>query len=124
VKAIEKADAPAKDTAHKNIKLPKAYQHLPANAREKTAQRIAQCRAEMPKLYRKLYDRVMFGEASPREAIKMQCLECYGHTRTETQKCNNYLCPLYHHRPYKKPVKLPTERLEQPRIDKHRTKDS
>lgn len=63
-------------------------------------QRIAQRRADMPELYRKQYDRCMTGKASPRDAIKMQCLECWGYVRAETAACDNTACPLYLYRPY------------------------
>ncbi len=80
-------------------------------------QRIVQRRADMPRQYRKLYDRVMVGKASPRQAIKMQCLECWGWVRTETAKCDNYACPLFRYRPYQKSVKSPTKPLQQPNIN-------
>ena len=80
-------------------------------------ERIAKRRADMPKQYRKLYDRVIAGKTSPRDAIKMQCLECYGWVRSETAKCDNYACPLYCYRPYQKAVKSPTEPLEQANVD-------
>jgi hypothetical protein len=76
-------------------------------------ERIAKRRADMPKQYRKLYDRVVVGKASPRNAIKMQCLECWAYVRLETQTCDNYACPLYAYRPYQNPAKSPTEPLGQ-----------
>gem|GEM_PF-1291939 len=64
------------------------------------AERIDKRRADMPELYRKLYDRCTRGTASPRDAIKMQCLECWGHVRSETATCDNTACPLWRYRPY------------------------
>ena len=64
------------------------------------AERIAQRRADMPKMYRKLYDRCTSGTASPRDAIKTHCLECWGWVRSETATCDNYACPLWRYRPY------------------------
>ena len=80
--------------------------------------RIAKRRADMPRKYRKLYDKVMAGKTSPRDAIKMQCLECYGWVQTETKKCDNYACSLFYHRPYQKLPKSPTEPLQRPSIHK------
>ena len=54
----------------------------------------------IPTFYRKLYGRCVRGEASPREAIKCQCLECYGWVRSETAACDNAACPLWRYRPY------------------------
>ena len=76
-------------------------------------EQIAQRRADMPKQYRKLYDRVVAGKASPRDAIKMQCLECFGWVKIEMVRCDSCACPLFGHRPYQKLVKSPRERLEQ-----------
>ena len=77
-------------------------------------ERISKRRADMPSRYRKLYDRCMSGKGSPREAIKMQCLECWAWVQTETKLCDNYACPLFSYRPYKRPVKSPTERVQPP----------
>ena len=71
-------------------------------------ERRSKCRAAMPRKYRKLYSRVISGKASPREAIKMQCLECWAYVAAETTKCDNYACPLFRYRPFQKPVKSPT----------------
>ena len=67
----------------------------------KAEQRIKEHRTDVPRKYRKLYDKVMRGEASPREAIRLQCLECWAYIKTETELCDNYACPLYAYRPYK-----------------------
>ena len=80
-------------------------------------EKISQRRTDMPKRYRKLYDKVTSGKASPRDAIRMQCLECYGWVQTETKKCDNYACPLYGYRPYQKPAKSLREPLQQPNIN-------
>ena len=79
---------------------------------------VTKRRQDMPRQYRKLYGRVMAGKASPRQAIKMQCLECWGWVRTETAKCDNYACPLYAYRPCRKAVKSPTKPLQQPNVNK------
>ena len=80
-------------------------------------EKIEEQRAAMPSKYRKLYDKVLIGKASPREAIKLQCLECYGYIQAETETCDNYLCHLYHYRPYQKSVKSPTGAVQQSNID-------
>jgi len=72
-------------------------------------ERIENDHLAIPSKYRKLYDRVMAGKASPREAIKLHCLECFGYSQVDTKKCDNYLCKLYRFRPYQKVVKSPTE---------------
>ena len=78
-------------------------------------ERIAKRRADMPSKYRKLYDRCMSGEASPREAIRMQCLECWAWVLVETAQCDNCACPLYQYRSNRYvPVKSPTERVQPP----------
>jgi hypothetical protein len=88
------------------------------------AARIAKHRADMPLKYRKLYDRVVAGKASPREAIKMQCLECWAYVKSETKSCDNYACNLFAFKPYQKPVKSPTETLGQLRSNEKRQRDS
>lgn len=75
-------------------------------------ERIAKQRKEMPSKHRKLYDKVMGGKASPRKAINMMCLECWGYVKTETATCDNFACPLFAYRPYQEAVKLPRERVE------------
>jgi hypothetical protein len=81
-------------------------------------QRIARRRSDMPSKYRKMYDRVASGKASPREAIKMHCLECYAFVRNETAKCNNYACPLFSYRPFQKAVKSPGGRVKGANVEK------
>ena len=78
--------------------------------------RIAQRRVDMPRQYRKLYDRVVAGKASPRDAIKIQCLECFGYVKTEMVKCDSCACSLYSYRPYQETVKSSTEPVEQSSI--------
>ena len=80
-------------------------------------EKIENQRADIRPKYRKLFDRVKEGKASPREAIKLQCLECYGYVQAETEKCDDYLCHLYHYRPYQKAVKSPTGAVQQSNND-------
>jgi len=51
-------------------------------------------------LYRGLYRKSATGKASPRMAIKTQCLECVGGLRDEITNCTDLGCPLYLYRPY------------------------
>lgn len=57
--------------------------------------------ASVPRLYRKIVQQAIRGSASPRAAIKAQCLECVGYVRTEVILCPSLTCPLYMYRPYK-----------------------
>lgn len=69
--------------------------------------------SDIPPKYRKLYDRVLTGKAPPREAIKLQCLACFGYVQSEMVQCNSYLCSLYRYRPYQKSVKSSVESVQQ-----------
>ncbi len=66
------------------------------------AERIEKKRQAVPTMYRKMFERCLAGKASKADAIRMQCLECWGYARTETATCDIVMCPLYHHRPYQK----------------------
>ncbi len=74
--------------------------------------KLQEHRAAMPSKYRKLFDRVTSGGASPREAIKLNCLECCGYVRSEVERCSGYTCAFYAYRPYQKLVKSPTEPVQ------------
>ncbi len=103
----EKADTSGKVPIQEKKKLSEAFLSLSPEARQKAINRVAQRRADMPSRYRKLYDRVMKGEATPRDAIKMHCLECWGWAQIETSRCDNYPCSLYPYRPYQSPQSPP-----------------
>jgi hypothetical protein len=60
--------------------------------------------AEAPVKYQKLYRRVLDGKGSPRECIKLKCLDCVGYCRKEVEHCTSVYCALYQLRPFKKPV--------------------
>jgi hypothetical protein len=74
-----------------------------------TAERITRKRYFVPELYRALFNRCIGGKASPREAIKMQCLECWGYVRNETATCDNAACPLWRYRPYQDTAPRPRQ---------------
>lgn len=82
-------------------------------------ERIRKRRGDMPEKYRKLYDRCTSGEASPREAIKMNCLECWGWVLAEVKECDNYPCPLYRYRPFQSRAKSLSQRVEAPNSGQH-----
>lgn len=75
----------------------------------KISKRIDSYRAGIPPKYLKMYDRVMAGEGSPRQAIKLQCLACWGWSRSDAAECGGYDCTLYPYNPFQKPVMSPTE---------------
>ena len=67
------------------------------------AKKVERRKSDVPVLYRGLYERVAAGEASHREAIKAQCLECVCWQRREVTRCTALACPLYLYRPYQDP---------------------
>lgn len=73
----------------------------PLSLSEKIATKRAGRLATMPRAHRKLFERVWDGKASPRAAIKAQCLECVGYERAAITGCTAYACSLWHFRPYK-----------------------
>jgi len=50
--------------------------------------------SNVPPKYRKLYKKTVSGKVSPRDAIKMFCLECVGWVREEVKQCNQELSTL------------------------------
>lgn len=66
------------------------------------AERVKEHRKDVPRLHLQLYDRVMSGGRSRKDAIKLQCLECWAFVRKETEACDNFACPLFPLRPYQK----------------------
>jgi hypothetical protein len=116
----EKAATCAKVTAKNQTDLLRLYQKLFPEATENAIKKLIQRRRDIPRQYRKLYDRCITGQASPREAIKMQCLECCAWVKYEVVACNNHACSLFKYRPYQEvqnPVKSPTERLDASSVD-------
>lgn len=55
---------------------------------------------QAPAKYRNLHLKVMRGEVSPRQAIKVMCLECVGWERREVTACTSSACPLHRLRPF------------------------
>jgi len=50
---------------------------------------------QMPSSYRRSYVRAVRGEAGPRAAIRMSCLECVGWQRVLAVTCPTRACPLW-----------------------------
>jgi len=59
---------------------------------------IAKHRADMPKLYRGIYDKTVSGK-SRKAAMHAFCLECCGWVIKEVHLCTDLRCPLYPYRP-------------------------
>lgn len=65
-------------------------------------ERINQQVAQAGQLYRPMMLKAYEGSASPRSAIKAQCLICVGYKRDEVTHCTGFSCPLWAYRPYQK----------------------
>ena len=61
---------------------------------------IAKRWAQMPRKYRRLYDRAIGGR-SLRSCINAQCLECCGWQSKEVALCSDVACTLWAVRPYR-----------------------
>ena len=55
-------------------------------------------RDDVPKRYRKVYDRAIQGKCSPRTAIRLHCLMCMGWQAKEVPQCTAPSCPLFQFR--------------------------
>ena len=66
-------------------------------AQEIRAERVI---ADAPESVKKLLSRAFSGSASPRAAIKAQCLVCVGYERDSIRNCTGYSCPLWKYRPF------------------------
>lgn len=53
-----------------------------------------------PRSVQKSLRRAFSGAASPRQAIKAQCLVCVGYDRSAIKNCAGYSCPLWSYRPF------------------------
>ena len=71
-------------------------QGLTPSIRAKATERLEQ----MPIPDRLGHLRCITGKASPRQAIRAQCLECVGWVRDEVSRCSSPLCSLYPYRPF------------------------
>lgn len=66
--------------------------------KEKAVKRIAKCRADMPRQFRRVYDMAMSGR-SLRAAVNSQCIQCMGYVFSEVRLCCSPQCPLFPYRP-------------------------
>ena len=107
--------APALDAGSSTIVAPRSATALPQRCGkcQKAADRrlsmvsperreavMARAR-QMPTKCRPGYILAAAGRASPRAAIKAQCMECVGWVRSEVAACTALACPLWGYRPFK-----------------------
>jgi hypothetical protein len=76
-----------------------SYHQSEAESNEKRAKQISERLAQMPRLYRPVYERAIKGK-SLRAAVNAFCLECISWQRIEVTLCTDLACPLYAVRPY------------------------
>jgi len=75
-----------------------SYRHPEAESNEKRAKQISERLAQMPRLYRALYERAIAGN-SRKAAMHSFCLECCGWQIKEVFLCTDLGCSLYPYRP-------------------------
>jgi hypothetical protein len=56
--------------------------------------------AEAPTSCKNTLSRAFSGSASPRQAIKVFCLQCCGFVRSDIENCSARACALHKYRPY------------------------
>jgi hypothetical protein len=56
--------------------------------------------SEAPESAQNTLRRAFSGDASPRQAIKAQCLTCTGFLRESIKNCTGFSCPLWLYRPF------------------------
>lgn len=59
---------------------------------------------EAPVSAQNVLARAFSGAASPRAAIKAQCLSCVGYDRSAITNCTGWRCPLWAYRPFREPT--------------------
>lgn len=69
---------------------------------EKTVIKRAARLEATPESAKRLFSSCWSKKASPRQAIKAQCLECQGFDRDSITGCSAPACPLFEYRPYQK----------------------
>jgi len=62
-------------------------------------EKIAERRADTPKVYRASYDRAVSGR-SLRAAVNSFCIQCVMYQREEVRLCTSLACGLWPYRPY------------------------
>ncbi len=63
-------------------------------------QKIAERRADMPRIYRATYDKAVTGK-SLRAAVNSFCVQCVMYQREEVRLCTSLECALWPYRPYR-----------------------
>ena len=63
-------------------------------------ERVKQAIADASPLYRTIMEKAYASTASPRSAIKAQCLQCVGYIRDDVTHCTGFACPLWAYSPY------------------------
>lgn len=77
--------------------------------KRKVAERLAQ----IPKLYRALYDRAITGR-SRKAAMHSFCVECCGHEIREVYLCTDLACQLYAYRPQSRVSPVASKSVPEP----------
>jgi hypothetical protein len=80
-----------------------------ATSENKRRQKISRRIAEIPKIYRKIYEKAVIDGNKP-AAIKAFCLECVCWQKNEIINCTSSACPLFSVRPF---VKVQTKRQKE-----------
>jgi len=62
--------------------------------------RIEKTVSEAPNSVKNVLKLAFAGTASPRAAIKAQCLSCVGYDRESVRNCTGWSCPLWKYRPF------------------------
>jgi len=75
---------------------------IPSSLSERIDLARARRLSTTPELSKGVFVRCYSRAASPRQAIKAQCLECVGFSRDEITTCTAYACPLWEYRPFQK----------------------
>lgn len=65
--------------------------------RDNVVQRMV---SQAPTSCRKTLTEAFCGAASPRKAIRAQCLVCQGYDREAIKNCSGWSCPLWTYRPF------------------------
>jgi hypothetical protein len=63
-------------------------------------ERVEKMVSEAPESAKGSLTRAFSGSASPRAAIKAQCLVCVGYDRESIKNCSGHSCPLWKYRPF------------------------
>lgn len=105
--SVQILDTKARNWTRRTIHLhPQAARANILDMRDLTAaqsRRLAQTPASRQQPFRRAYA----GTASPRTAIKAQCLDCVGCDTEAITTCTATACPLWLYRPYQTKSKVP-----------------